>query len=229
MDEIQGSVGSLPASREAREGPVLREDRVREIVSRLERGEGIKTISRELGVHGADRSRPAPAARAPAASTAGKISWPGLRSGRPRSPMCASTARPTCGPSIASPPSDSLRLAHGRRTASSTCDTASCLPMRSYRLRPAASRCRFASWARRCTCTRRIYHREAAPIACHAKSGRHAVVMEPGHYAGLLRPGTRPAEPRPPRFDPVFLALGGEVTIRGLDTYAVAAGQGGVR
>lgn len=50
MDEIKGSVGSLPASREAREGQVLREDRVREIVSRLERGEGIKTISRELGV-----------------------------------------------------------------------------------------------------------------------------------------------------------------------------------
>lgn len=74
-----------------------------------------------------------------------------------------------------------------------------------------------------------IYHRDTTLIACHAKSGRHAVVMEPEHYAGLLRPGARLEEPRPPRFDPVFLALGGEVAIRGLDTYATAAGQGGAR
>ena len=50
MDEIKGSVGSVPASWDAREGPVLQEDRVREILSRLERGEGIKAIARELGV-----------------------------------------------------------------------------------------------------------------------------------------------------------------------------------
>ena len=30
-------------------------------------------------------------------------------------------------------------------------------------------------------------------IAQHAKAGRHAVVMEPAHYAGLLRPGRRAA------------------------------------
>lgn len=74
-----------------------------------------------------------------------------------------------------------------------------------------------------------IYHREAAPIARHAKAGRHAVVMERQHYQGLLRPGARPGEPRPPRFDPAFLALGGEVVVRNLDTYALAAGQGGAR
>ena len=50
MDELTGFVGSSPASRKAREGPVLGEDRVREIVSRLERGEGNRTISRDLGV-----------------------------------------------------------------------------------------------------------------------------------------------------------------------------------
>ena len=72
-----------------------------------------------------------------------------------------------------------------------------------------------------------IYHQGAAPIARHAKAGRHAVVMEPRHYAGLLRPGGRPSDPRPPHFDPAFLAAGGEVAIRGLDTYAAAAGQGG--
>ena len=50
MDEITGFVGSSPAYREAGEGPVVREDRVREIVSRLERGEGTQTISQDLGV-----------------------------------------------------------------------------------------------------------------------------------------------------------------------------------
>jgi transposase len=74
-----------------------------------------------------------------------------------------------------------------------------------------------------------IYHREVAPIARHAKAGRHAVVMERAHYQGLLRPGAKPGEVRPPRFDPRFLALGGEVAIRGLDTYAEASSVGGVR
>jgi hypothetical protein len=69
-------------------------------------------------------------------------------------------------------------------------------------------------------------HRGAEPIARHAKAGRHAMVMDPRHYAGLLRPGGKPSDPRPPHFDPAFLAAGGEVAIRGLDTYAAAAGQG---
>jgi len=73
-----------------------------------------------------------------------------------------------------------------------------------------------------------IYHQGAEPIARHAKAGRHAMVMDPGHYAGLLRPGGKPSDPRPPHFDPAFLAAGGEVAIRGLDTYAAAAGQGSV-
>lgn len=74
-----------------------------------------------------------------------------------------------------------------------------------------------------------IYHREVAPIARHAKVGRHAVVMEREHYRGLLRPGAKPGEVRPPRFHPRFLALGGDVAIRGLDTYAKGSGAGGGR
>jgi transposase len=50
MNEIKGFVGSLAASRDAQEGPMLQEDRVREILSRLERGEGVKSIARTLGV-----------------------------------------------------------------------------------------------------------------------------------------------------------------------------------
>jgi len=41
MNEIKGFVGSLAASRDAQEGPMLQEDRVREILSRLERGEAL--------------------------------------------------------------------------------------------------------------------------------------------------------------------------------------------
>ena len=74
-----------------------------------------------------------------------------------------------------------------------------------------------------------IYHREGVPIARHAKAGRHAVVMERAHYQGLLRPGAKPGEVRPPRFDPRFLALGGEVAIRALDTYAMASSAEAVR
>jgi transposase len=44
-------------------------------------------------------------------------------------------------------------------------------------------------------------------VAQHAKAGRHAVVMEPGHYAGLLRPGPR-RRTEAPQWDPAYHALG---------------------
>jgi len=46
----QSSVGSLPCDHHRSEEPMLREDTVQEILARLARGEGIKTIARELEV-----------------------------------------------------------------------------------------------------------------------------------------------------------------------------------
>jgi len=44
-------------------------------------------------------------------------------------------------------------------------------------------------------------------VARHAAQGRPQVVMERGHYAGLLRPGgAPPTAPVPPRFDPGYPA-----------------------
>jgi transposase len=64
-------------------------------------------------------------------------------------------------------------------------------------------------------------------VARHPKAARHSVVMEPGHYAGLLRVGGRPPFAPPPRFDPNF-AQRGEVMVRDLALYeAVSQGQGG--
>lgn len=51
-------------------------------------------------------------------------------------------------------------------------------------------------------------------IAQHAKAGRHAVVMEPAHYAGLLRPGALPRTDAP-QWDPAYHGLGA-VEIRDL-------------
>src|SRR6516162_1372437 len=45
-------------------------------------------------------------------------------------------------------------------------------------------------------------------IARHRKAARHSVVMEPAHYAGLLRVGRGAALPPAPRFDPNFSQLG---------------------
>ena len=64
-------------------------------------------------------------------------------------------------------------------------------------------------------------------IAQHAKAGRHAVVMEPAHYAGLLRPvGTPRTEA--PQWDPAYQALGA-VEVRDLAIYdtlsTIAGGQ----
>lgn len=59
-------------------------------------------------------------------------------------------------------------------------------------------------------------------IARHSAAGRRKVVMEPGHYAGLLRPrGSRPAAAAP-RHDPGYPASA-DVTVRDLGVYAAIA------
>jgi transposase len=71
-----------------------------------------------------------------------------------------------------------------------------------------------------------IFHR-AQLIARHPKAARYSVVMEPAHYAGLLRAGGRPSLASPPRFDPYFGGFG-EVMVRDLAFYeAVSQGEGG--
>jgi transposase len=66
-------------------------------------------------------------------------------------------------------------------------------------------------------------------IARHEKAARHAVVMRPEHYAGLLRPGRMGASLlAPPRWDPAFLGLG-DVAVRDLRIYQALAEEGGVR
>jgi len=71
-----------------------------------------------------------------------------------------------------------------------------------------------------------IYHQERL-IARHRKVARHSVVMEPAHYAGLLRVGRRLPQAAPPRFDPNFSRLG-EVMVRDLSLYeAISQSEGG--
>jgi transposase len=55
-------------------------------------------------------------------------------------------------------------------------------------------------------------------IARHAKAARHSVVMEPAHYAGLLRSAAGKPSGQPPRFDPYFGGFG-EVMVRDLKLY----------
>jgi transposase len=55
-------------------------------------------------------------------------------------------------------------------------------------------------------------------IARHHKAPRHTMVMEPAHYAGLLRVGAGPRQASPPRFDPYFGRFG-EVMVRDLKLY----------
>jgi hypothetical protein len=59
-------------------------------------------------------------------------------------------------------------------------------------------------------------------IARHRALGRQHVVMEPAHYAGLLRPRGAPALPGPPRFDPGYPASA-DVAVRDLTIYAAIA------
>jgi transposase len=63
-------------------------------------------------------------------------------------------------------------------------------------------------------------------IARHAKVGRHAVVMNPAHYAGLLRASGPPTPPAPPQWDPAYHQLG-HVAVRDLRLYAAIAEAGG--
>jgi transposase len=63
-------------------------------------------------------------------------------------------------------------------------------------------------------------------IARHAKSPRHAVVVDRAHYRGLLRAGGPAPTPRPPQWDPGYGDLG-EVMVRDLALYAAVAEPGG--
>jgi hypothetical protein len=62
-------------------------------------------------------------------------------------------------------------------------------------------------------------------IARHPRAARHQVVMEPSHYAGLLRPPGLTPPPAPPRWDPAY-PTGSDVEIRDLSIYAALAEEG---
>lgn len=64
------------------------------------------------------------------------------------------------------------------------------------------------------------FFHEGKLIARHQKAARHSVVMEPAHYAGLLRVGVRARLGAPPRFDPYFGNFG-EVMVRDLKLYEI--------
>jgi len=66
-----------------------------------------------------------------------------------------------------------------------------------------------------------FFHQEKL-VACHQKAARHSVVMDPAHYAGLLRVSRAAALPPAPRFDPNFSRLG-EVMVRDLALYEAAS------
>jgi hypothetical protein len=71
------------------------------------------------------------------------------------------------------------------------------------------------------------FFHQAQLIARHPKAVRHSVVMEPAHYAGLLRQGDNLPPGTPPRFDPYYGGFG-EVLVRDLQLYeAISRGAGG--
>lgn len=55
-------------------------------------------------------------------------------------------------------------------------------------------------------------------VATHARRARHQVVMEPAHYAGLLRVDRTPLAAKPPQHDPRYVTQG-DVVIRDLSVY----------
>lgn len=65
-------------------------------------------------------------------------------------------------------------------------------------------------------------------IAQHWKAPRHTVVMDPTHYAGLLRPDGKRLSVAPPQWDPAYRPVG-EVAVRDLTTYAALAEMGGAQ
>jgi len=71
-----------------------------------------------------------------------------------------------------------------------------------------------------------ILHQDTV-IARHPRAARHQVVMDPTHYAGLLRPPGLASPPAPPRWDPDY-PLGSDVEVRDLGVYAALAEEGAV-
>ncbi len=62
-----------------------------------------------------------------------------------------------------------------------------------------------------------IWQRETL-VATHARHGRRQVVMEPAHYAGLLRVDRTPLTAMPPQHDPRYVGHG-DVVVRDLSIY----------
>ncbi len=78
------------------------------------------------------------------------------------------------------------------------------------------------------TATHYAIYAGADCIARHAKGGRHTVVMDPAHYAGLLRLRAPAGLTAPPRWDPAYHQLA-DVMVRDLATYAALVEPGGAR
>ncbi len=62
-----------------------------------------------------------------------------------------------------------------------------------------------------------IWHRDTV-VATHARQGRQQVVMQPAHYAGLLRVDQSPLAVQPPQYDPRYTGTG-DVATRDLLVY----------
>lgn len=62
-----------------------------------------------------------------------------------------------------------------------------------------------------------IWH-AGAVVATHARQARRQVVMQPEHYAGLLRVDRTPLAQQPPQYDPRY-PVSGDVAVRDLTVY----------
>ena len=71
-----------------------------------------------------------------------------------------------------------------------------------------------------------IWHRDAV-VATHTRQARHQVVMQPAHYAGLLRVDQTPLQAAPPQYDPRY-PVAGDVMTRDLRVYETHAAECGV-
>ena len=70
-----------------------------------------------------------------------------------------------------------------------------------------------------------IWHRDAV-VATHPRQARHAVAMQPAHYASLLRVDQTPLLAAPPQYDPRY-PVAGEVMTRDLAVYEQHAAERG--